>query len=262
MSEGDVMLDVAGITVEFGGVRAVNDVSFHVSEGEVFGIVGPNGAGKTTLLNCVSGLIRPGTGAVRFRGRRIEGQRPHRIAAMGLARTFQNAHFFKDLTAERYLMLGMLHHGPSLAFAAAIGTRGTRRREREQAAVARRTLALFGIEASADVRLRELPYGVQRVVDVARAMASSPSLILMDEPTSGTVSGERERLVGIVSYLKSSGVTVIIVDHDVNFVRRCCQRMLVLDYGQALAVGAPAEVFERADVKAAYIGISQKAHAT
>jgi len=247
-------LQIRDVKVTYGGLVAVDGVSFDVPEGEVLGMVGPNGAGKTTVLNCISGLTRPVQGTISMRDRRIDGLRPHRVTALGVGRTFQNAQFFKDFTAAGYVMLGMFHRARHRALTVAVGTPAVRRRESTDLDGARQALSSFGLEAVADVLLRELPYGVQRLVDVARAMASSPSVLLLDEPTSGMVSSERERLVDVIGSLSDSRVTTVIVDHDIEFVKRCCRSAVAMSHGSLLFTGTPEEMLKTAEVRAALLG--------
>ena len=249
------ILEIDSLTVAYGGLIALGDVSFRVAEGEAIGLIGPNGAGKTTLLNCISGLARPSVGAISLRHSRIEGQRPHRVTALGVGRTFQNAHFFKDFTAVRYVMLGNFHRRRNGAFAAAMGTPAVRRREHLDKQAALEMLAAFDLKDVAEVPLRELPYGVQRLVDVARAMISEPSVLLLDEPTSGMMSGDRKRLVEVIGGLSNSQVTMIIVDHDMDFVRRCCGRVVAMSHGAILSVGVTDEVLAKPEVRAALLGL-------
>jgi len=250
-----VVLEIENLTVAYGGLIALDNVSFRVAEGEAIGLIGPNGAGKTTLLNCISGLARPSVGTIELRQRRIEGQRPHKVTAMGVGRTFQNAHFFKDFTALRYVMLGNFHRGKNGALAAAVGSRGVRRRERADRQAALEMLAAFDLADVAEVPLRELPYGVQRLVDVARAMVSAPSVLLLDEPTSGMMSGDRKRLIEVIGGLTNSQVTMIIIDHDMEFIRRCCKSVVAVSHGAILAAGRTEEVLESREVRSALLGL-------
>jgi branched-chain amino acid transport system ATP-binding protein len=249
-----VTLEVEDMRIAFGGLRAVDGASFAVGPGEVFGIIGPNGAGKTTLLNGVSGLIPLAGGRVLLNGKAVSGLRPHQIAALGITRTFQNAQYFKDMRAAEYVTLGLMRQHLSL-LGPALGTRRVRAQEAEYRQRSVAALESLGLPDLADERLRELAYGVQRLVDVARALVSQPTVVLLDEPTSGTVRAERERLEEIITGLGTQGVTTVVVDHDVNFIRRCCHRVFVMSYGQPLGVGTPEEVFARPDVREVYMGL-------
>jgi ABC-type branched-subunit amino acid transport system ATPase component len=240
--------------MRFGGIVAVDDVSFDVAPGEAFGIVGPNGAGKTTLLNCISGVLRIATGSVALDGSRIDKLPSHRLAVLGLARTFQLAEHFKSFTAAEFVMLGRLHKQVRSVLASSLMLPSVRRTELAERAIAVRQLERFGLGDLADARLADLPYGVQKRIDIARAMAADPRILLMDEPTSGVSPGERMGIVEALAMASESGVTRIIVDHDIGFVQKTCSRLLVMHNGRTLAMGHPAAILALPEVREAYLG--------
>jgi len=248
-------LVVRDLTVRFGGLVAVDSVSFAVPQGETFGVIGPNGAGKTTLLNAISGLLRLHTGVVEVEGRPVHGMRPDRLARLGVGRSFQAAEVFNDFLVTDYLSLGRLRHQRASVLAAALRFPSVRRADRADTTAARDLLARFDLDGIATERLKELPYGLRKLVDLLRAWFGRPRQLLLDEPTSGTAVGDREVLRHILDEVRADGVTVVVVDHDVQFVSDRCDRLLVMNFGTELATGDPAEVLDRADVRAAYVGL-------
>jgi branched-chain amino acid transport system ATP-binding protein len=248
-------LTVSNVSKRFGGIAAVDHVSFTLSPGERFGVMGPNGAGKTTLLNCINGLMRIDDGRIELDQLPIANRPAHRVAAEGVARTFQLAEHFRTFRAVDFVMLGRLRHQVRSLARCALMLPGVRRTERAERARALEMLARFGLDGIANVWLMDLPYGVQKQVDIARALAAEPRLLLLDEPTSGVSPTERADIVEAVSMAASTGVTQLIVDHDVGFITKTCDRALVMDYGQPIALGTPREVLATAEVRQAYLGI-------
>jgi branched-chain amino acid transport system ATP-binding protein len=250
------------VSVSFGGIRAVTDVSFEVEQGDLVGIVGPNGAGKTTLLNAITQVVRPGSGRVVFNGRSLAGLATADTVASGLTRTFQSPEHFHHFTSAQYVALGRLHLQPKSVLGHGLGLRRSRRSEVAEAVGVRRLLAEFGLQESADVELKSLPYGTQKLVDCVRALASEPSCLLLDEPMSGVAVSERSAVSSQLRKINDQGVTLVVIDHDVPFIRRLCRRLLVMVGGQLLADGSPDEVLSRPEVIAAYLGVGQPAPAT
>lgn len=250
----DAVLEVREVARAFGGIRAVDNISFTVHRREVFGVVGPNGAGKTALLNCVSGVYPVQSGEITYDGRRIERLRPHKVSSLGIARTFQNTEYFNRFSVLDYLMLGRAKKQHRSVFACAFAVPPVRRRERAERGVVFDMLCRFELDQYAAEPLSALPYGVQKRVDIARALASEPDLVLMDEPTSGIAIQERSAIADMIDHVRELGVTAVLVDHDVDFVTRSCDRILVMNFGKALGVGAPREIFKREDVLQAYLG--------
>jgi branched-chain amino acid transport system ATP-binding protein len=254
MSAGAI-LDLAGVLRTFGGIRAVDELTFHVPAGETLGIIGPNGAGKSVLLNVINGVYGIEAGTISMDDERIDGLRPHQIADRGVGRAFQSTDQFREFRAIDYVMLGRMKYQQRSIFATALGLPGVRRSERAERELARRTLDRFGLAKMAFEKISELPYGVQKLVDIARVVAGEPRLMLLDEPTSGTTSIERKVISAVLEEVALSQVTMVIIDHDVSFISAISERVLVMNYGKILAEGSPAEVLARPDVIEAYLGI-------
>jgi branched-chain amino acid transport system ATP-binding protein len=245
-------LEIDDVSVRFGGIAAVSNVSFSVQPGELVGIVGPNGAGKTTLLNAITSVIPTETGAVSFRGAPI-GATPQTVAA-GLARTFQSPEHFQRFTAFEYVSMGLVHKASRSVTAHGLGLPRSRRDSRSEHAAVTELLAEHGLTQYSETALSNLPYGVQKLVDCVRALASKPECLLLDEPTSGVSSNEREKIHKRLTSLNGHGLTIVVIDHDVPFIRRLCTRLLVMASGRLIADGRPGDVLARQDVIDAYLG--------
>ncbi|TDD16997.1 ABC transporter ATP-binding protein [Nonomuraea diastatica] len=246
------MLAVEGVSVAFGGVRALDQVSFEVGAGLVCGVIGPNGAGKTTLFDVVSGLRRPSEGRVRLAGRDLTGVSPVRRARAGLRRTFQRTQVFGWLTVADNVLAALDWHGGGGGIAADLaGWPGRGRRERERRERVTEVLELCGLTPLRDAYAAALPVGRRRLVELARALADRPELLLLDEPTSGLDGGQTARLGEVVRALDT---TVLLVEHDMGFVMDVCDRIIVLDLGKVIAVGTPADIRRDPVVRAAYLG--------
>ncbi|TDE32042.1 ABC transporter ATP-binding protein [Nonomuraea mesophila] len=246
------MLAVEGVSVAFGGVRALDQVSFEVGAGLVCGVIGPNGAGKTTLFDVVSGLRRPSEGRVRLAGRDLTGVSPVRRARAGLRRTFQRTQVFGRLTVADNVLAALDWHGGGGGIAADLaGWPGRRRRERERRERVAEVLESCGLTPLRDAYAAALPVGGRRLVELARALADRPELLLLDEPTSGLDGGQTARLAQVVRAVRT---TVLLVEHDMGFVMDVCDRVIVLDLGKVIAAGTPAEIRQDPVVRAAYLG--------
>jgi ABC-type branched-subunit amino acid transport system ATPase component len=238
----------------FGGVRAVDGASFAVAAGAVHGLIGPNGAGKTTLLNLVSGLLRPSAGEIRLDGARIDRLPPHRIAARGVTRTYQNIRLFPALTALENVVVGM-HLARVAPLRSRLAFRPSARAEEEATrATARALLERVGLGERAAERAAELSYGEQRRVEIARALASGPRLVLLDEPTAGMNPAEVAAIADLIREVATGGRSVLLVEHNVPLVMQVCARVTVLDFGKVIAEGAPGEIAAHPAVIAAYLG--------
>ena len=243
------------LSISFGGIRAVDDVSFDVEEGEVFAIIGPNGAGKTTLFNLVSGIYSPDGGSVRFAGRDITSLPAHRIAPLGLARTFQNIELFEHATVLQNLLIGRHVHRRSMALSHLLFLPAVRREELEHRRRVEDVIDLLELAHHREQRIANLPYGVRKVVEVGRALCLEPKLLLLDEPTSGLNPEESEDMgFWIEDINRDLGVTVVMVAHDMGLVSRVAGRVLALSEGRVIAEGSPAEVQKNTAVVDAYLG--------
>jgi len=234
---------------------ALCDVTFTVKEGEIFGLIGPNGAGKTTLFNVITGLIPPTSGQVRLRGRALTGMQPHRIAAHGVARTFQNVRLFKGLSALENVKVAQHCRTRCGLVSGILGTRSNRAQERRVEGKAREILELIGLGDRADDEAAQLPYGDQRRLEIGRALALEPSVLLLDEPAAGMNASEKRKLTQFIREIAARfKLTVLLIEHHVPLVMDLCDRIAVLNFGELIDVGPPAEVRTNPTVIEAYLG--------
>jgi branched-chain amino acid transport system permease protein len=254
--ESGVLLEVADLVKRFRGVTAVDGVSLSVRRGEILGVVGPNGSGKTTLFNVISGLYRPSAGQVRLDGRVVSGSRPYRISQLGVARTFQHLRLFRNLTVRENLLVSLDRTRTWWSWRYVCWPFGVWRHDRELRRRAAELLTAFGLAQFGGARPAALPYGIQRRLELARAMAAGPRLLLLDEPAAGLNGEEQRQLAGIVRAIRDSGVTVVLIEHNMGLVMSLCERVVVLDSGTVIGEGMPAEVARQPAVLEAYLGKS------
>lgn len=250
-----MILELKKISKSFGGIKAINDTSFGINEGEIFALIGPNGAGKTTLFNIISGNYKSTSGEVFFKGEKINHLKPHNIVHLGIARTFQNIRLFSSMSVLENVMIGFnkqMNYGILEAF---LHLGRFRKVEKEFKAKAYELLEELGISEFADEKATSLSYGQQRKVELARAMATNPSLLLLDEPAAGMNSAESDDLAELIFKLrKEYKISVLLIEHDMKFVNKLCDRVLVLDYGRTIFEGKIADAVTHKEVIAAYLG--------
>jgi branched-chain amino acid transport system ATP-binding protein len=245
----DALLRLEAVGKRFGGVRALSDISMSVGHNRIVGVIGPNGAGKTTLFNLITGAYRADSGAIVFDGRPITDWPPHRIIRAGLARTFQNIRLFAGMTVWEHLLVTQHPNGNALR-----GLMPLRWSNPKVTARAEQVLKFFGLEEYRDVLARTLPYGIQRKVDMARALASGPQLLLLDEPVAGMNHNEADELRRLLLRLNEEGLTILLIEHDMAFVMNLCHELYVLDFGVRIAAGEPAAIRSDPVVLDAYLG--------
>ena len=248
------MLALRNVSKRFGGLSVLQDVSFEVPEGQVFGLIGPNGAGKTTVFNLITGLLAPSGGSIDLRGKSLLGAKPHQITRRGLGRTFQNIRIFKEMTLLDNVVVGThahLDYGVPGWLLSLPGFRAQERRARDRA---HELLGWVGLDAKALQTADNLSYGEQRKLELARALATEPKLLLLDEPVAGMNTGEKVELMAEITAIAQRGYTIFMIEHDMRFVMGLCQRIAVLNFGKIIAEGSPDEIKSNPDVIEAYLG--------
>lgn len=248
------LLTLKMLRKHFGGLVAVDDVSFEVPEGSIVGLIGPNGAGKTTVFNLITGNYKPDSGTVHFGEQNITGLATHKIVGLGIARTFQNIRLFPEMSALENVLAGYHSRLKSGVLASMFHIPSQRREEREALECSMRELAFVGLEGQHDKLAKNLSYGNQRLLEIARALAADPRLLILDEPAGGMNNQETQELIELIRGTRQRGISILLIEHDMNLVMKICDQLVVLEYGAIIARGAPDEIKKNPRVIEAYLG--------
>jgi branched-chain amino acid transport system ATP-binding protein len=248
------LLSITNLSKRYGGVVAINNISLSVEEGLINALIGPNGAGKTTLFNVISCIERPNNGDIELRNQKITNYRPYQVAKLGIARTFQNLCIFGNMTVLQNVMSGMHLHTKSNFFSAGLKLPWLVRQEKETVSRAKEILGFIGLQEKCDFKADELPYGEQRLLEIARALATRPVLLLLDEPAAGLNSKETDILANKINEIKETGVTIFLVEHDMHLVMMISDRVTVLNFGEIITTGTTFEIRRNSEVIRSYLG--------
>lgn len=254
VGSGEHLVEATNATIQFGGLRAVDGVNMVIGKGEIVALIGPNGAGKTTFFNLLTGIYTPTEGSIAFDGKSVSGVKPHVIAEWGISRTFQNIRLFQTMTALENVMIGRHVRTKSGAFGATFRTPGFKREEAEIQKAAEYWLDFCGLGDKANEVASSLPYGAQRRLEIARALATDPKLICLDEPAAGMNPQESHALNDLIFKIRDKGITVLLIEHDMKVVMNIAERIYVLDFGKLIAQGTPSEIQSNSAVIEAYLG--------
>jgi len=254
LNEKSLTMEIKHLKKHFGGIEAVNDLTFDIHEGEILGLIGPNGAGKTTVFNLISGVLRPTSGQIIFQGKAISHLKPHQITKKGIVRTFQQTATFQNMTVLENIAIGAHLKGQVGIFETIIRGKRFKKKMEKLWKHAEEILAVIGLEKCKDDVPRGLPYGYQRILGIGIALASKPKLLLLDEPATGMNASETAELLKLLLNIRDTGTTILLVEHDMKMVMGACDRIVAISFGKRLAVGTPEEVRNNEEVIKAYLG--------